>query len=221
MRIYLMRHSETDWNRAGRVQGHTDIHLNYNGMKIAALAGDGMADIPIDLCYTSPLVRAQETAGLILSRNKHYIEKGAITKLDDRLMELNFGVWEGKLSNPALGEIDRTQYHQFFREGKPEFIPEGAETIDDVIKRTSSFLDDISSRADYRDKNILVMSHGCAIRCMLRRFSDDPQYFDKPKVLYNCEAEIIEKNEKGELYLSQKDVLYYDESLAEDLYKMT
>ncbi len=221
MRIYLMRHSETDWNRAGRVQGHTDIHLNYNGMKIAALAGDGMADIPIDLCYTSPLVRAQETAGLILSRNKHYIEKGAITKLDDRLMELNFGVWEGKLSNPALGEIDRTQYHQFFREGKPEFIPEGAETIDDVIKRTSSFLDDISSRPDYQDKNILVMSHGCAIRCMLRRFSYDPKYFDKPKVLYNCEAEIIEKNEKGELYLSQKDVLYYDESLAEDLYKMT
>ncbi len=221
MRIYLMRHSETDWNRAGRVQGHTDIHLNYNGMKIAALAGDGMADIPIDLCYTSPLVRAQETAGLILSRNKHYIEKGAITKLDDRLMELNFGVWEGKLSNPALGEIDRTQYHQFFREGKPEFIPEGAEIIDDVIKRTSAFLDDISSRPDYQDKNILVMSHGCAIRCMLRRFSDDPAYFDKPKVLYNCEAEIIEKNEKGELYLSQKDVLYYDESLAEDLYKMT
>ena len=221
MRIYLMRHSETDWNRAGRVQGHTDIHLNYNGMKIAALAGDGMADILIDLCYTSPLVRAQETAGLILSRNKHYIEKDAITKLDDRLMELNFGVWEGKLSNPALGEIDRTQYHQFFREGKPEFIPEGAETIDDVIKRTSSFLDDISSRPDYQDKNILVMSHGCAIRCMLRRFSDDPAYFDKPKVLYNCEAEIIEKNDKGELYLSQKDVLYYDESLAEDLYKMT
>ena len=221
MRIYLMRHSETDWNRAGRVQGHTDIHLNYNGMKIAALAGDGMADIPIDLCYTSPLVRAQETAGLILSRNKHYIEKGAITKLDDRLMELNFGVWEGKLSNPALGEIDRTEYHQFFREGKPEFIPEGAETIDDVIKRTSSFLDDISSRPDYKDKNILVMSHGCAIRCMLRRFSDDPAYFDKPNVLYNCEAEIIEKIEKGELCLSQKDVLYYDESLAEDLYKMT
>lgn len=218
MKLYIMRHSETDWNRAGRVQGHTDIHLNTNGMKIAAMTGDGMADIPIDLCYSSPLVRAQETAGLVLSRNKHYIDQGAVMKLDDRLMELNFGIWEGRIYNPASGEIDREQYKSFFKENNPGYIPENAETLEQVIRRTSDFLDDISSREEYRDKSILVMSHGCAIRCMLRRFHSEEDYFAHPKVIYNCEAQIIETDREGRLYISKPDVLYYNEDLAEDFY---
>ena len=220
MKLYIMRHSETDWNREGRVQGHTDIHLNINGMEIAAITGDGMANIPIDLCYSSPLVRAQETAGLILARNKHYIEQGAITKLDDRLKELNFGEWEGKIYNPTFGEIDRDEYHRFFREKNPDFIPENAETLSEVIERTSDFLKDISSREEYKDKSILVMSHGCSIRCMLRQFYEEENYFTHPRVIYNCEAQILEADNSGNLYISKPDVLYYDESLAKDFYSL-
>ena len=95
MKLYIMRHSETDWNKEHRIQGRTDIHLNLNGMKIAALAGDGMKDIPIDVCFSSPLVRAQETAALVVARNRHFVEGGSRIILDDRLMEMDNGPFEG------------------------------------------------------------------------------------------------------------------------------
>ena len=218
MKLYLMRHSETDWNRLGLVQGHSDIHLNTNGMRLAAMTGDGMSDIPIDLCFTSPLARAQETAGLILARNGHYIKEGALTKLDERLMEINFGEWEGLHSNTSYREIDKNDYHRFFVEKEPEFIPKGAETLESVIARTNEFLEDICSRKEYEDKNILVMSHGCAIRCMLRQFYPENDYFKKPRVMFNCEAQIIDTGSDGRLFISRPNVLYYDESLAENLY---
>ncbi len=219
MRLYVMRHSETDWNREGRTQGCSDVHLNANGIRIAALSGEGMAEIPIDLCYTSPLSRAQETAALVLSRNKHYIECGAITKLDDRITEICFGIWEGRISNPNAGEIDREEFKKYFREGEPEFIPEGAETVDSVIKRTANFLDDLNSREDYKDKNILVVTHGCALKCMLKRFYEGSDYFKRGSVPYNCEVTIIDSDDSGRLSMTERSKLYYDESLAEDLYK--
>ena len=220
MRLYVMRHSETDWNRAGRTQGHADVHLNANGMKIAALTGDGMADIPIDLCYTSPLARAQETAALVLSRNKYFIEHGAITKLDKRIEEIDFGIWEGRLSNPAAGEIDKKEFHMYFKEKDPEFIPEGAETLESVIRRTADFLDDLNSKPEHKDKTILVVTHGCALKCMLRRFSDDPDYFAKGSVPYNCEVTIIDSSPDGKLAVTERHKLFYDKALAENLYGM-
>lgn len=66
MMLYIVRHGETDWNRLRRVQGHTDIPLNDYGRHLARETAEGMKDIQIDLAYTSPLRRAEETAEIIL-----------------------------------------------------------------------------------------------------------------------------------------------------------
>ena len=55
MRLYIIRHGETDWNTAGRLQGQTDTRLNENGIRLAGITAEGMKDIPFDLCITSPL----------------------------------------------------------------------------------------------------------------------------------------------------------------------
>lgn len=218
MRLYIMRHSETDWNRAGRTQGQVDIHLNEHGRMIATMAGEGMADIPIDLCYTSPLARAMETAELVLSKNKHFIQCGGKMEPDLRIQEINFGVWEGKLSNPEKGEIDKDEYHAFFKEEDAGFLPEGAEPLASVVKRTAEFLDDISQRPENQDKNILIMTHGCALRCLLKRFSDSPNYFYKGIVPYNCAVAIVDMDEDGVLRLKDSNVIYYDKKYAENFY---
>ena len=89
MRLLLVRHGETDWNAAGRIQGCTDTPLNARGRAQAlALAGRLRGERPQRL-YTSPLRRARETAAIV----------GAELALEpetvEALREISFGEWEG------------------------------------------------------------------------------------------------------------------------------
>jgi len=85
MLLYIVRHGETDWNKAGKVQGRTDIPLNERGRYLAEETAKGMKNIRIDFGYTSPLIRAKETAQIILGdRNVPLME-------DERIEELCFG----------------------------------------------------------------------------------------------------------------------------------
>ena len=65
MRLYALRHGETSWNVQRRFQGQSDIPLNDKGILLAELTGEGLADIPFDLAFTSPLCRARQTAELV------------------------------------------------------------------------------------------------------------------------------------------------------------
>ena len=67
MKLYIVRHGETQWNKARKIQGQVDIPLNEFGRTLAKKTAKGLADINFDLCYTSPLIRARETAELILA----------------------------------------------------------------------------------------------------------------------------------------------------------
>ena len=66
MRLYIMRHGETEWNVRRLYQGHSDIPLNENGVALAEITGRGLRDIPFDLAFTSPLRRARQTAEIVL-----------------------------------------------------------------------------------------------------------------------------------------------------------
>ena len=87
--LYIMRHGKTEWNELHKLQGRTDIPLNEEGRQMAKIAGEKYKDINFDVCYCSPLVRAKETAKLVLEgRNIPII-------YDDRLKEMSFGIYEG------------------------------------------------------------------------------------------------------------------------------
>ena len=89
MIVYIVRHGETDWNRVRRVQGHTDIELNDYGRKLAEETAEGMKEIRLDLCFTSPLKRAKETALIVLGDRQ-------IPVYDEpRIEEISFGRYEG------------------------------------------------------------------------------------------------------------------------------
>ena len=65
MEIYIVRHGETVWNAKNLVQGRTDIELNENGRKLAGMTGQKLESVTFDKIYSSPLIRAYETACLI------------------------------------------------------------------------------------------------------------------------------------------------------------
>ena len=87
--IYITRHGETEWNVAGRIQGHTDVSLSERGREQAAMLARRLASIPIYAVYSSDLSRAAETARVAVG------ERDVPMTFTQELREYNKGVFEG------------------------------------------------------------------------------------------------------------------------------
>lgn len=174
MRIYILRHGETDWNKLKRLQGVTDIPLNEKGLRLASLTGQAMGreGIRFQACISSPLIRAKKTAELALEGiGQKYTGQDAIPfALDPRIQEVNLGPLEGT-SRFSKGENGEPGIAEIFFEHPAEYrAPEGAESYQDVIGRTGEFLCDMAEKyrdLEGKDFNLLVSTHGCASRAML------------------------------------------------------
>lgn len=97
--LYIMRHGKTEWNAMHKLQGRMDIPLNEEGREMAEKAREEYKNLNIDICYCSPLVRAKETAEIVLrGRNIPILP-------DDRLVEISFGKYEGMdFKNPDCAD---------------------------------------------------------------------------------------------------------------------
>lgn len=92
MKIYTVRHGQTEWNKKGLYQGKTDVPLNEEGKKQATLVKEKLKDKKIDLIISSPLKRAKETAEII--------SDGKIKIITDSLIvERGLGEYEGSPVN--------------------------------------------------------------------------------------------------------------------------
>ncbi len=215
MKIYVIRHGETEYNKKGCVQGWLDIPLNENGENTAILTGEGLCDVTFDYVFTSPLKRAYRTAELVIA--------GGTSKpkyiLDDRLKEISWGDWEGLGCTDDNMEVDPDIYFDFYRDcfhypGAP-----GGESIVEVIHRMGEFYQEIIHREDLAGKTILVSTHGCATRALLHHVYEDKTDFWHGVVPPNCVVNIIEVKD-GIGTLVGDDVLYYDGSLAFNPYTL-
>ena len=205
MRIYIVRHGETEANKNGYLQGWTDVPLNENGRFIAELTGRGLKDIRFDHCISSPLIRAKETAEILLRESGNSVS----ISFDDRIKEMNFGSFEGM-------SVRDEKLIQFLKEPVVDYkFPEG-ESFQEVMKRTQEFLKELIAKDD--GKTYLVSTHGCALRAMLNFLYEDKDDYWHGHVPYNCCVNIIDvKN--GTVTLIADDIIYYDPKLAIDRYK--
>lgn len=92
LRLLLIRHGETQWNRESRFQGIRDIPLNDKGREQARQAGEFLKDVPLDFAISSPMARPKETAEIILQSHPQIP-----LDLQTDLTEICHGLWEGKL----------------------------------------------------------------------------------------------------------------------------
>ncbi len=90
-RLLLVRHGETDWNKAGKFQGQIDVPLNDNGREQSRRAAEFLKEVKLDFAISSSMLRPKETAEIIL---KHH--GGLQLELRDELREISHGLWEGK-----------------------------------------------------------------------------------------------------------------------------
>ncbi|MBO2943166.1 histidine phosphatase family protein [Paenibacillus sp. F411] len=145
MRIGFIRHGETAWNAAGRIQGQTDIPLNEQGRSQARLLGKRLAAEAYewDFVMSSGLSRAEET-GAILASMLHIPMKSP----DSRLLERSYGKVEGLTSQ------EREQ--MFGSNWKLQDL--GQESDAELLKRGKAFLEEMLCK--YPDHSFLVVSHG-------------------------------------------------------------
>ncbi len=146
--LYLVRHGETDWNRARRVQGSTDIPLNQTGRAQARATGRLLASRDWDVIIASPLSRAFETATIVAAE----LGLGAVTP-NPAFMERRYGEAEG---------LDHDEIDDRFPGDTP--VP-GRESRDAVTARVLPALMEVAEA--HRGRTILVVSHGGVIRSVL------------------------------------------------------
>ena len=207
MTIYVIRHGETALNAKAIMQGWLDEPLNQSGRDLAEITGQAMKGIHFDRCISSPLIRAKETAEIVLRESGNSIP----IEVDDSIREINFGDLEGrKLSE--MGEAGLLFYTDPFHFSG---FPNG-ETIQEVCERTQRFLKKLIEQDD--GQTYLIGAHGCALRAMLNFLYQDPSDFWRGHAPYNCSVSIVEVKD-GNSRLVAEDKVYYDQSLIVDRYK--
>ena len=201
MLIYIVRHGLTEWNKLKKLQGAADVPLAKEGILLAEKTGEALKDVKFDICFTSPLSRARQTAECVLGdRNVPIIP-------DKRIQEINFGDLEGGCVRDAEGNYIDPQVEMFFRDPVNFKRPENGEDIFDVIARTTDFWEEKTSDPSLTDKTVLVASHGCAVRALLQNIYHDPENFWHGCVPPNCCVNLVEvKN--GKTVLLEEDKVY-------------
>ncbi len=162
--LYIIRHGKTDWNVDHKLQGRTDIPLNDEGRLMAENAAKECADIDIDICYSSPLIRAKETAKILLRG------RDIPVKYDDRLMEMGFGEYEGM---ERCLDIPDCNVKVLFKNPELYRADKGAESMEDLLGRTKAFLEEIVYPKLEAGMNVLIVGHGamnCALTCHIRGY---------------------------------------------------
>jgi probable phosphoglycerate mutase len=143
LKIAFLRHGPTAWNAAGRVQGHTDMALSDEGFaKMAALR---LPFVPTHI-YASPMLRARQTAQALDLQNP---------VLDARLMEQNWGAWEGLTRQEILERYGADAFVKAGSEQGEAFRPGGGESTGELHARVASFLADASRQ----DGNAVAVAH--------------------------------------------------------------
>jgi phosphoserine phosphatase len=159
-RFLLVRHGETDWNKAGKFQGKIDIPLNENGKKQAGLAAEFLKDIKLEFAYSSHLSRPKETAQIILS------DRPPIDLIEyPDLQEIGHGLWEGKfeaeIESEFPGELARWR-------SVPEQVqmPEG-ENLQDLWARATAAWQQVLTHTGNDTRTGIVVAHDATNKVLL------------------------------------------------------
>lgn len=210
MRIYILRHGETEWNKLKRLQGSTDIPLDERGKELAKKTGEAIADagIRFSACVSSPLSRATETAKLVLLGQESRVPFFT----DSRIAEFSMGAWEGDclVDRPGYPKAD-PGFHLFFDAPERFQGPPDAETFPELIARTGAFLRDIALEYRARENeefNLLVSTHGCASRALLMNIAPvSMDHYWRGCIPPNC-AVSVARLRKGAWVLEQQDLRF-------------
>ena len=176
--IYIIRHGKTELNMANVLQGRSDHPLNDEGIQQAKEAAMKLQGVAFSHVFSSPLIRALQTAELIVP--------GLTPVIDERLIEMDYGPYEGLDLNHLPPEI-----LTFFSDFVHNPAPEGMEQLSSVVERAGAFLEEIRSLKG----NILISTHAIAMKGLLEYLTPESKGSYWSKYIGNCSIYLAENSD--------------------------
>jgi phosphoserine phosphatase len=158
MRMIIVRHGESEWNRIHRYQGQLDAPLSDLGLRQADALAERLKEEPIRYIYSSPLQRAARTAQAIATNHPN-----VPFEYSDELLEIHHGEWQGKYADEIVA-----QYSEGLREWREHptrsQMPSG-ESFSNILKRTLDFKE--RTFTQHKDQTILVSTHDVIVKILV------------------------------------------------------
>ncbi len=167
--IYIVRHGKTELNQRGVLQGRSNSPLNEEGVLQAKEAAKKLQGIGFAKIYSSPLIRAVQTAKILVP--------GMEPVIDERLIEMDYGPYEGT----SLKDRD-PKLMKFFSDFVNNPAPDGMEQLSAVVSRCGDFLEDIKGE----EGNILISTHAIAMKGLLEYLTPGSKGSYWSKYIGNC-----------------------------------
>ena len=155
MRVFLIRHGETEHNREGAITGQTDVDLNQKGVEQAQKLTDRLENEAFDAAYSSDLERTYETTKIVAERQGLHPEQFR------EFREMDFGGLEGKPKSTWGEKVDNSDIDRHL------LRPENGETIQEVGDRFIGKLDELRENRD--TEKVLVGGHSVAIKASIMK----------------------------------------------------
>lgn len=185
-RLLIVRHGETPWNAQGRIQGHSDINLSELGVLQARAVSRRLANTQIDVAYCSDLLRASETAKMILEG--HGVPTGVQLNQTHLLRERYYGVFEGLTVDERQDQFPGMFAASLVKD--LDFAPAGGESARQTLTRVGPLVTGIKER--HLDETVLLVGHGGSLRAAILALMDFPAEATWRFVMANCSLSIID-----------------------------
>jgi 2,3-bisphosphoglycerate-dependent phosphoglycerate mutase len=163
--LILLRHGQSVWNAANKFTGWTDVELSAIGEAEAAKAGEELADTEINVVHTSGLIRAQNTAEIVMQQNR--VSNDVPTHRDIRLNERHYGDLQGLDKNETRAKYGDEQVHIWRRSYDVPPPGQEGESLAMCAKRTLPYLEEAIKPDLDAGKTALVAAHGNSLRSIV------------------------------------------------------
>ena len=204
--LTLVRHGETAWNAAGRIQGHLDIPLNSTGLAQASAIGERLGNEAFDAILSSDLERALQTARPIVRHS------GQTLVPDARLRERHLGVLQGLTGEEAA--LRHPEAWQAFKARNPDAALEGGETLADFSRRVVGLIQELLKT--HSGKRLLMVTHGGVLDAAYRNATALPLDAPRDFPIYNASVNVLHFRAGAWIVKSWGDVGHLPQELAMD-----
>jgi 2,3-bisphosphoglycerate-dependent phosphoglycerate mutase len=179
--VIAVRHGETEWNRAGRNQGHLDSPLTKRGTQQAGAMAEALSHLAIEMIYSSDLGRAVQTAEIIARRLRLPIHT------DARLRERSYGILEGL----TLSEFQEKHPAEAAAlvSGNPEYTVPKGESARQKFLRNVECVEDLARK--HAGATLLVVAHGGALDSFFRRAVQLPLEIRRSFSIFNASVNVF------------------------------
>ncbi len=203
----LVRHGETDWNGAKRIQGHIDIDLNAAGKEQARALKRGLSAHQFAAAYSSDLMRAWNTAQIATSG------LGLAVSPAPTFRERHFGVMQGVTTLEASEQFPEALIHHKAR--TPDYDYESGESLIDFSVRIIAALDALAVL--HSGQNVLVFTHGGVLDVAYRAATGRALHMPRNFLLPNAALNWVERDDQGWKLISWADCSHLNLALDEVL----